>query len=233
MRGRGGCRHAGRLGLMGITVEDPRVRLGDGRVVESAGPGRRFAARLLDMALLGPALLLIVGSFVGHFTSSFAFAMATVMESDRDPGFEVSPLMPLHAWAALAVLVFYEPVMVARWGATVGKRVMGIRVVRFADGKVVSAGRSWARVALPTAAGVVTLGVGWLVVWCAVALSVSSGRDWRGWHDTLARTVVVRASALAVSRPGSRGRSARRRQGIDRRWQEFIGPRCSAYGLRL
>ena len=95
------------------------------------------------------------------------------------------------------VLVLYEPLMVSRWGATLGKLAVGIRVVRFADGSRASRRQSWARVALPSAAGALTFGVGWFVAWFVLAWPMESGRDWRGWHDRLAGTVVVRTAETA------------------------------------
>ena len=168
-------------------------RLGDGRTVVLAEPRRRFVARLVDLVLLAPAMLLYVGSFFAIGFCSLGQALTTL--GGGEPDFEACDPAFVALWAGLLVLVLYEPVMVARWGATVGKAVMGIRVVSSADGGRVSHGRSWARVLLPTAAGVLTLGVGWFVVWFVLALPLKTGRDHSGLHDRLVGTVVVRAAS--------------------------------------
>ena len=199
------------------------MSLGNGKTVALAGLSQRYVARLLDMVVLSPAVVFYVGSIIG---AEFAVPANDVPNSSY-----------LIRWLGLLVLVFYEPVMVARWGATVGKFAAGIRVVRFADGARVFAGRSWLRVALPSAAGVFTLGVGWVVVMFVLWFSVTWGRQWRGWHDTMAGTVVVtKESALSLragTSGGAGGRRARRRarRGDDPMgdsWQRFMGPGGSA-----
>ena len=171
------------------------------------------------MLVLAPALLLVVFNLFAHGIGEFADAMRTIGGNYHlEP--QAPALLEPYGWAGLLVLVFYEPVMVARWGATVGKLAMGIRVVACADGKPVTWGRSWARAALPTAAGVLTFGVGWLVVWIVLVLSLVSGPSRRGWHDRLAGTVVVVADSRV-----RRGRSVRRRvrnDSMDERWQAFM-----------
>ncbi|WP_419943617.1 RDD family protein [Candidatus Poriferisodalis sp.] len=202
---------------MSGTYRGGEARLGNGRTVVLAEPERRYGARLLDMVVLLPAVVMVAQSLI-----FFSFAASDGNVEQR--------LLGLGGVVGLWVLVLYEPVMVARWGATVGKRAVGIRVVCFADGGWVSYRRSWLRVLLPCAAGVLTLGVGWLVVMLMLAASMTSGRDWRGWHDRLAGTVVVtRASAVSL-RAGAGGRAgvrrARRRKrehgSMDERWQRFM-----------
>ena len=215
---------------MGILASNPTERLGNGSTVEQASPGRRLAARMLDLLLLSPAMVLFAGSFVGHYISSYAYGVSAGLGAGRDPGFEVSPLMPLYAWAALLVLVLYEPLMVARWGATVGKMAVGVRVVRFADGARVSRGQSWGRVAVPSAAGVLTLGVGWFVAWLALAWPLLAGNDWRGWHDRLVGTAVVAKASATSLRPAPWGRGGGRRvrrgdcapDAMGERWLRFM-----------
>ena len=182
---------------MSGTYSGTEARLGNGRTVVLAEPGRRILARLVDMFVLSPAVLVFVGSFLGEGLAGVAHGLASLGGSQH--GYEVPNELYLARWAALSVLVLYEPLMMARWGATVGKLVVGIRVVRYANGWRVSHGESWARAALPTAAGVLTLGAGWFIVWSVLVWPTVSGRDYRGWHDRLSSTIVVtRASALSV-----------------------------------
>ncbi|WP_419943614.1 RDD family protein [Candidatus Poriferisodalis sp.] len=183
---------------MSGTYRGGEARLGNGRTVVLAEPERRYGARLLDMVVLLPAVVMVAQSLI-----FFSFAALGGNVEQR--------LLGLGGVVGLWVLVLYEPVMVARWGATVGKRAVGIRVVCFADGGWVSYRRSWLRVLLPCAAGVLTLGVGWLVVMLMLAASMTSGRDWRGWHDRLAGTVVVNAprTGAGAELEGRRGLTER------------------------
>ncbi len=145
-------------------------------------------------------MLMIAKSLVLRAFGVFGHGLATGLAGGVEPGYEVPPVLDVYGLAGLLVLLVYEPLMVARWGATVGKQAMGIRVVRYTDGAPVSAASSWLRVLLPTLAGVLTLGTGWFVVMFVLALSMAFRRDERGWHDRLAGTVVVRASAAEVGR---------------------------------
>ena len=204
----------------------PSVRLGSGQTVEAANGAHRLAARLLDILVLSPAVAVLAGAIIEFSLQGLAGGIPSRPTAYDPP----SDLIPLHDLWALAMLVLYEPLMVARWGATVGKMAAGVRVVRFADGARVSMGRSWGRVALPSAAGVLTFGVGWLVVMGLLGLSATRCRQWRGWHDSLAGTAVV-AKASAVSlRPDVWGRGGGRRvrrgdcapDAMGERWQRFM-----------
>ena len=196
-----------------------KVRLSDGRTIESARPGRRFAARLMDMALLAPAMLLYIIFLLHVSTIGFADMFESVNSASKPA--ETDRLVALLGWVGLLAAVLYEPLMVARWGATVGKLAVGIRVVRFADGGQVPAGRSWIRALLPTTAGALTLGVGWFAVWFVLECSMTRRRGWRGWHDSLAGTVVVVKASVSPAR-ASGTRPARASPVMDARWRRFM-----------
>lgn len=108
------------------------------------------------------------------------------------------------AYLALLVFVLYHPLMLRRRGAhngqTLGKQVLGIRVVR-ADGGAVSGGAAASREIL----GVVLLG---LVPFYALvdAMMVPFAERGRSIHDRIADTLVVRVGAEAphwTGRPAS------------------------------
>ena len=120
--------------------------------------------------------------------------------------------------AALIVAALYEPVLVARWGRTVGKLAMGIGVAD-ADGIMPpGAARSWRRASLPVvslavitgvgmsatgvfkAAAVMFVAVGWLVVWVSMFVTARSDGRRRGWHDRLAGTMAVMAARRSPQR---------------------------------
>ena len=129
------------------------------------------------MVVLALPMWMYVGSVFAHVASSLAYSFDGFLGASRDPDLVVTPLLSPSGWVGLLVLVLYEPVMVALWGATVGKLAVGIRVVSVCDGAGASAGSSWLRAALPSAAGVATLGVGWCRLRVAVRPRVCAARE--------------------------------------------------------
>lgn len=148
------------------------------------------------MAVLSPAVLLYVGAFVYWGFALLGESVASIGHRSYDPPSFWEMPTSKAALTALVLLVLYEPVMVTRWGATVGKLAMRIRVVRVADASALGLALSFVRAFVPNIAGVLTFGVGWFVVWIVLALSLLFGQDERGWHDKLARTVVVTKASV-------------------------------------
>jgi len=95
----------------------------------------------------------------------------------------------------VAVGVLYEVVLLALWGRTLGKHLLGLRVARFTDGERPAWSQALLRVLLVSAAVVavdaVLPGLGALA---AVGIYLTALRDplRRGWHDHAGGTVVVR-----------------------------------------
>lgn len=179
------------------------------------GPGRagyalarlsaRLAARLIDT--LATLLWAAVG-FVGGTLLSWLLVLAFGI-SDFMTGFGV---IAAGAYAGFAVVaVVREPLIMARRGRTVGKRMVSAAVVRLPSSGTAKLGwgRSWARWALPHGAFVLAAVAGnaiadargwwehplWLgagtTAWVAVYGSALLDPHGRGWHDRLAGTVVV------------------------------------------
>ena len=115
--------------------------------------------------------------------------------------------------AVLVVVVRYEVVKTARTGQTLGKEMMGLMVISESGQRPVF----WARWALPHGVGLgvgqagaivgyvafgddirfVGLGAGaGLVGWVLVYASALWDKDRRGWHDKIARTIVVEVASL-------------------------------------
>lgn len=192
-----------------------------------AGVGRRAAARGID-ALSTLILFALTLAAVGFVLALGVFASAAgggdPFGGDDGGGFLLLLLLWLpSAWMAV---YRYEVLSVARRGQTLGKRLMGICVVRYPGPGGIAAefperrsSRFWARWALPhlvglvaafagAAAGVGALGaVGLLVgvgtglaVWMLVYASALWGKDRRGWHDKAAGTMVVRATDEVLER---------------------------------
>lgn len=85
--------------------------------------------------------------------------------------------------ASTLLTVLYYTIMTARSGATVGKKVFGIKVVR-ADGGPISFGQSLLRHTIGYLASAVVFALGF--IW------IGFDPHKQGWHDKIARTYVVR-----------------------------------------
>jgi uncharacterized RDD family membrane protein YckC len=129
---------------------------------ELAGVWRRIGARLLDAVLVGLAVG-VVGGLLG---------------------------LPDAAGLLLTVvaMIGYETLMLANGGQTLGKLLLGLRVVR-ADLAPPTVQDALVRSLVIDLIGVVP--VGWLIV----ALVLERHRHRQGWHDRAAGTLVVRTGA--------------------------------------
>lgn len=103
--------------------------------------------------------------------------------------FEDVPLWFPAAQVVLAIL--YDTLGVAIWGRTLGKLVLGLRVVRFVDGERPDLARSLQRTLLPNLAGAIPVPFA-PAFEAAVYLSSMGDQLGRGWHDRSAGTLVVR-----------------------------------------
>lgn len=141
--------------------------------IEPAGRWRRFFNLLIDYAcsalleLLGWALYL--AWLYGRGMESILSALETLEEPDffRDHGI------------SLGVMLLYYIAMEGFFGFTVGKLVTGTRVVNEAGGKP-----RWGQVVGRTFAR--------LIPFEPFSVLFSSGKQRRGWHDSLPKTYVVR-----------------------------------------
>ena len=154
------------------------VTLGNGEVRELASLGSRLGARVLDWILVSVVIgILAVIGIVG--------AIAT--------GDEVG-LIALVFGLALAVLfvtLLYEMTMIAVLGQTVGKMMVGAKVVRATEGDVPGWGKSVGRWLILVAPSLIPIG-GFLLT-LLVYLSPTFDDRRQGWHDKAVATVVVRA----------------------------------------
>jgi uncharacterized RDD family membrane protein YckC len=117
--------------------------------------GRRLIALLVDWMLC----YLIVSAFTAH----------RLFTGTNDPHYSAA------SWGTLALFVFEVYLLTSVSGLTIGKRLLGIRVIR-TDGS--SPGFKWAAVR--------TLLLLFVVPACL------TDRDQRGLHDRAADTIVVR-----------------------------------------
>ncbi|WP_186775003.1 RDD family protein [Allorhodopirellula solitaria] len=147
---------------------------------EPAGFGPRFAAYLIDILPISIALAVIYYFLLGfdetwlHYTTSPDDAEArAAFLSQRNQMRDLSFL----------VYVLYCGVMeCSAWQATLGKKLMGIRVTDN-QGQPLSVGRSFGR-NFAKFLSYIPLGLGFLwMIW---------SKQKRGWHDMLAKTLVMK-----------------------------------------
>ncbi|MFC7329864.1 RDD family protein [Marinactinospora rubrisoli] len=147
-----------------------------------ADPGLRFLARLVDVVL---------ALFCTFVVGIGAVLVSVVVAGGGEPD-EAGPVFPILLVGGLVLVAFlYEWLQVAKWGRTIGKRVVGLRIVRADDGRPVSAGRAAVR------AFCYSPGLYHVTNWLPVVQQLNL--LWLLWdrplrqclHDKLARTVVV------------------------------------------
>lgn len=136
--------------------------------MENVGVGRRAVAVIIDSILL-----MIVG-----------WALAKVMGSTTASGFDLQG-GPALLWFLIAM--GYYVVMEATSGATLGKKAMGIKVVKADGGGAINWQAAIIRNLLRIIDGLFFYLVGAIVIW------VSKSRQRLG--DMAAKTVVVRSAA--------------------------------------
>jgi uncharacterized RDD family membrane protein YckC len=135
------------------------------KTVQYASVRRRFAAYLVDWVFKG---LLAAG-------------IATSVEQLSPPGGSLRGSLDL-VFFALAFFA-YEIAPISHRGATLGKRLLGIRVVG-RDGRYISLPRSFVREVIGKWISGVFFSLGYLwALW---------DQDKQAWHDKLASTYVVR-----------------------------------------
>ena len=141
-----------------------------------ASVGQRALAQALDgLVLLLPAFLVV------YLTTGEILASV----NDDSKGSQL--------WATFILVILqitYNTVCVALWGATLGKRIVGLRVVNQTDGGPVSFNYAAVRALIPSAAGLIP------VIGMAAPIVIYMRAFFhplrKGWHDQAAGTIVVR-----------------------------------------
>lgn len=162
------------------------VTLANGQTRELAGLWSRVLARLLDAVIAGAAVTILFAiGFLGEAGDESFWRAFFTNENGQ-------------TWRALLFGLLYEVLLIAFLGRTVGKMIMGIKVVKVSNGHVPFLVKAFLRY-------VVVVGI-WAVIGrvsqllaslgglanILVFLSPTFNKARQGWHDMLASTVVIK-----------------------------------------
>ncbi|EPH18223.1 MULTISPECIES: RDD family protein [Dermabacter] len=149
-----------------------------------ASVGQRALARIIDGLIAGAA-----GGIIGAILGVIIFAAAA-------SGSETGSILTFGVSFVVILLIAiiglaYETLMLTFYGATLGKMVMKIKVVSVETGENPQLLNALLRFALPGVMGLIPIvgGLAALACWLS-PLFDSSGRQ-QGWHDKIAKTVVI------------------------------------------
>lgn len=172
-------------------------------VVKLATVGQRALARILDSLIVGLGLGVIL-TIVAVIAGAIAAGSSTGTDEEFAAGvFSGVGLFIGAALISVLVIYAYEAVMIGFWGATLGKMIMKVKVVKPRNGAVPGIGSGLVRYLIPGLvaflfslipfAGVFLGEIGAIICFLSATFD-SSGRR-QGWHDKIAGTVVVSKSA--------------------------------------
>lgn len=153
------------------------AELGSGETVELARIGARFGARVLDGIIVGVVFIVLIRVFAAGSASNNAA--------------DFSGFSAVRILVGLVVGVGYEVLLIAVWGQTLGKRIVGVTVIHATHGGLPGWGKAFGRWAIPGLLALIPF-VGWILsILCY--LSATWDRVYQGWHDKAAGTLVIRA----------------------------------------
>jgi uncharacterized RDD family membrane protein YckC len=138
-----------------------------------ADMGKRLGARVIDL-LIALAVSIVVSLPFGGFRGNGTFQVSGLAPD----------LLVTLIWAA------YEIGLTATRGQTLGKMALGIKVVREVDGGLPGGGPAALRWVIELA-GSFACCIGLILVW--VSPFFDSTKRYQGWHDKVAKTLVVQA----------------------------------------
>ena len=182
-----------------------------------AGLGARFVARMVDVIAVFVLCAIANAWFAIQFWQGVRpyYTEALRRGLDGDTSTENLPVVPQSATTLLLIICFvttavwfaYEVPASANSGQTLGKRLLGIKVVRLETADQLGFGRSlrrWSRLGLPTLLWYCC--VGFVLQFIDCLFVVIDRPLHQALHDKAAGTVVVRVprDAPSPSSPGGR-----------------------------
>jgi uncharacterized RDD family membrane protein YckC len=144
--------------------------------------GNRLLARIIDGILLF-LVLLVFAIPMGVFSFGAASSDSAAFDGAR-----LGANLAFN-FVALVIGAVYEIGMIGARGATIGKQLIGIKVINIETGAVPGFGPAALRWLIPTI-GSFFCGIGALLVYISPFFD-NSGRQ-QGWHDKVAKTQVVK-----------------------------------------
>jgi uncharacterized RDD family membrane protein YckC len=165
-----------------ISAYDPRLDEGGG--LPMAAPGARVAAAAIDLGLV--AVWFPIVPLFALFVARGGWR-GTLLGDEMPAGIQVLLAACVGVFVVVAVV---QHVFVAMTGQTIGKRMLGIRVVHATGRRATFVEAVVARWWLWGAIVLLVPGVGWIVGPLA-DLVLLFDRDHRTLHDLLAGTIVV------------------------------------------
>ena len=145
-----------------------------GKTIPVIGFGRRLVASLIDM------LVITFITFIMVIGLSLLILLVDIFTAYEYPDREF-PVDTMTIWLGLIVSVFYFVGQWAKSGQTIGKTVMGIRIIS-TNGTPLSWGKAFLRYIGYLISGIVlSLGFLWLAF----------DHKRQGWHDKIAGTYVL------------------------------------------
>lgn len=153
------------------------ARLGSGEVVELAGLGARFGARVIDTVI--------------YFVTMFVLSIAGIGAFGTE-----SAIIGLYALFSVFLLIVlfglgYEASFIALRGQTLGKMATNVKVVRADNGQLVGWGKSIGRWIIPILLLAIPF-IGWILA-LLVYISTIWDKTRQGWHDKAAGTLVIKS----------------------------------------
>ncbi|MEL5956168.1 RDD family protein [Streptomyces sp. CLV115] len=169
--------------------------------VELATMGRRLGARALDGVAYGILYAIFsaigIAGLVGASKSlddcsgmeygSSAYTQCVNDATDASVGILAGFFGFIAVFALIALL--YEWLMVSIWGATLGKMVLNVKVVKESTGQAPGLGAGFIRWIIPMV-GSLFCGLGTLLVYLSPFFD-NSGKL-QGWHDRAGSTIVIK-----------------------------------------
>lgn len=171
-----------------------------------AAPQTRLLARLIDLALLGVLALAVNGYLIWKLIGGYSDALKKYEANEQISDTSVGNYIFLIVLLTAALWAAYEIPQLANNGQTVGKRLMGIRVMRLESDQPLGLGRSFRRW---WGLGGATLlwpcfGAGFLIQFVDCLFVVIDRPLGQALHDKRAATVVVRVGRGTSADPTSR-----------------------------
>nr|WP_246361130.1 RDD family protein [Haloechinothrix aidingensis] len=161
------------------------THLATGVPVKLASLGNRFLARLLDGLIIGVPMTIVMMIIV--------FAMAPSADEiarGETSGFGFAGFMLLMPVLMAIAYVIYETLMIGPRGQTLGKQVVGVKVVLATTGQVPGAGKAAGRSGVMFGPYAIPFIGGMYLLLCYLSPLFDSARR-QGWHDKAAQTIAI------------------------------------------